>query len=275
MRTAEEARLQLREELKAAVDSICKHVKELGALHVAESDVGKMFLPGRSAKLVSASSELPGAVVDLRYGLDLASHAERPELAIGSPPSRRHSPWIKDEREARTLSPPTSMGSFLVDCLKAVRDLPGVVVLRCDQCLYGLVERWHLKEGGWGERQSTTSMTDLARELIKAQGLDQSHKLETRVPPCLIMYATERYPSRLVEVILRCLSIHLRRKKSVPLDAVEVGIGPHVDHDVQNADFNETRLPSQKYYDQYTGLELDLVGAAAARQSEIDFAWGL
>ena len=40
--------------------------------------------------------------------------------------------------------------------------------------------------------------------------------------------------------------------------AVEVGIGPHVDHDVQVADFNETRLPSQKYYDQYTGLELDL-----------------
>ena len=93
-------------------DSICKHVKELGALHVAESDVGEMFLPGRSAKLGSAFSELPGAVVDLRSGWDLASaagrqecwktlHAERPQLVIGSPPSRRHSPWIKDEREAR------------------------------------------------------------------------------------------------------------------------------------------------------------------------------
>ena len=110
--TAEEACLQPRDELEAAVDSICKHVKELGALHVAESDVGEIFLPGRSAKLGSAFSELPGAVVDLRYGWDLASaagrqecwktlHAERPELVIGSPPSRRHSPWIKDEREAR------------------------------------------------------------------------------------------------------------------------------------------------------------------------------
>ena len=38
VRTAEEARLQPHEELEAAVDSICKHVKELGALHVAESD---------------------------------------------------------------------------------------------------------------------------------------------------------------------------------------------------------------------------------------------
>ena len=118
-------------------------------------------------------------------------------------------------------------------------------------------------------------MNDLARELSEVQGLDQSHELETRVPPCLIMHATERYPPRLVEAILRCLSIHLRRKNGVPLDAVEVGIGPHVDRDVQDADFNETRQPSQKYYDQYTGLEVDPVGAAAARQSEIDFAWRL
>ena len=111
---------------------------------------------------------------------------------------------------------------------------------------------------------------DLARELSEVQNLDQSHELETRVQPNLIMHATDRYPPRLVEAILRCLSIHLRRKNGVHLHA---GIGPHVDHDVQVADFNETRLPSQKYYDQYTGLELDPVGTAAARQSEIDFAW--
>ena len=55
MRAAEEARLQLREEFEAAVDSICKHAKELGALHVAESDVGEIILPGHSAKLESAS----------------------------------------------------------------------------------------------------------------------------------------------------------------------------------------------------------------------------
>ena len=56
VRTAEEARLQPREELEAVVDSISKHVKELGALHVAESDVGEIFLPGRSAKLGRAHS---------------------------------------------------------------------------------------------------------------------------------------------------------------------------------------------------------------------------
>ena len=176
-----------------------------------------------------------------------------------------------------TLSPRTSMRNL--DCLKAVRELPGVVVVRCDQRLYGLVERWPLKEGGWGERPSTqrtgwmTSMNDLAHELSEVQGLDQRKELETRAPPCLIMHATERHPPRLVEAILRCLSTHLRRKNGVPLDAVEVGIGPHVDDDVQDADFNETGPPSQKCYDQYTGLELDPVGAAAARQAEIDFAW--
>ena len=93
VRTAEQARLQPREELEAAVDSICTHVKELGALHVAESYIGEVLLPGRSAKLESAFSELPGAVVDLRHGWDLASaagrqecwktlRAERPELVI-------------------------------------------------------------------------------------------------------------------------------------------------------------------------------------------------
>ena len=33
-------------------------------------------------------------------------------------------------------------------CMKAVRELPGVVVVRCDHRLYCLVERWPLKESG-------------------------------------------------------------------------------------------------------------------------------
>ena len=91
----------------------------------------------------------------------------------------------------------------------------------------------------------------------------------------MLDHARDRTIPSQIEAICRSLSIHLRRKNGVPLDAVEVGIGQHVDHDVQDADFNETRLPSQKYYDQYTGLELDPVGTAAARQAEIDFAWRL
>ena len=272
-----------------------------------------MFLPGRSAKLGSAFSELPGAVVDLRFGWDLPSaagqecwktlHAERPELVIGSPPSRRHSPWIKDEREARIQGikhlnfccavyrwqtergvhflheHPWGASSWDLDCLKAVKELPGVVVVRCDQRLYGSVERWPLKDGGWGERQSTqrigwmTSMTDLARELSEVQNLDQSRELETRVPTSLIMHAAERYPPRVVEDILRCLSIHLRRKMVFIFMLWKLGL----DHmlTMMFRLLTSIRLPSQKHYGQYTGLELDPVGTAAARQSEIDFAWRL
>ena len=85
----------------------------------------------------------------------------------------------------------------------------------------------------------------------------------------LDMHATERYP------ILKSLDSFASEKMVFLLMPWKVGIGPHVDHDVQDADFNETRLPSQKYCDQYTGLELEPVGAAAARQSETAFAWRL
>ena len=188
VRTAEEARPQPREELKAAVDSTCKHVKELGALHVAESDVQEVFLPERSAKLGIALSELPGATVDLRCGWDLTSagrqecwktlHAERPELVIGSPPSRRHSPWIKDEREARLQGiehmnfccavyrwqtergvhflheRPWGASSWDMDCLKAVRELPGVGCGAMRSAPAGLVERWPLVAGRNDNRRS-------------------------------------------------------------------------------------------------------------------------
>ena len=224
---------------------------------------------GRSAKLESAFSELPGAVVDLRYGWDLASaagrqvcwrtlHAERPELVIGSPPSRRHSPWIKDEREARLQGIKHLNFCFAVYRRQTERGVHflhehpwgasswDLVVVRCGQRLYVLVERWPLKEGGWGTSIDAADWLDdihedLARELSEVQGLDQSHALETR-PPCLIMHATERYPPRLVEAISRCLSNHVRRKMVFLLMLWKL----HVDDDVQDADFNETRLPSQK-----------------------------
>ena len=241
---------------------------------MAESDVGEIFLPGRSAKL--AFSELPCAVVDLRHGWDLGPGLGGQATGVLEDVTCRASrvgdritaeskafTWIKNEREARLQGiktaelllcclsmaneggvhflheHPWGASSWDLDCMKAVRELPSVVVVRCDERLYGLVDRWLLKEGGWGERPSTqrtgwmTSMTDLARELIVVQGLAQGREMEKRAPPCLIIHATERYPSRLVEAIWRCLSTHLRRKFGVPLDAVQVGIGPHVDDDVQ------------------------------------------
>ena len=68
----------------------------------------------RSSKLGSAFSELPGAVVDLRYGWELAStagrqecwrtsHAERPVLVIGSPPESKA--FSLDQRRKRSVPP--------------------------------------------------------------------------------------------------------------------------------------------------------------------------
>ena len=76
---------------------------------------------------------------------------------------------------------PWGASSWDLGCLEAVKKLPGVVDVRCDEHLYGLVERWP-KEGGWGEGPSTqgtgwmTSMNDLTRELIEVQGLNQGHE---------------------------------------------------------------------------------------------------
>ena len=82
------------------------------------------------------------------------------------------SPWIKDEREVRLQGikhlnfccavyrwqterglhflheHPRGVSSWDLDCVKAVRELPGVVVMRCDQRLHGSVERWPLNDGG-------------------------------------------------------------------------------------------------------------------------------
>ena len=43
---------------------------------------------------------------------------------------------------------PRRASSWDLDCMKAVRELPGVVVVRCDHPFCGLVERWPLK-GRW------------------------------------------------------------------------------------------------------------------------------
>ena len=115
-----------------------------------------------------------------------------------------------------------------------------------------------------------TSMTDFARELIEVQGLAQGHELE-KEGAAVLDHARDGAISS--QTGRGHLEVSLDSSASEKwCSFLEVGIGPHVDHDVQDVDFNETRLPSQKYYDQYTGLELDPVGTGAARQSEIDFA---
>ena len=118
-------------------------------------------------------------------------------------------------------------------------------------------------------------MNDLARELSEVQILDQSSELETRVPTSLIMHATERYPPRVVEAILRCLSIHLRQKMVFIFMLWKLGLDHMLTMMFKLLTSMRLDYLHRSTMDQYTGLELDPVGTAAARQSEIDFTWRL
>ena len=106
VRTAEEALQQPREELEYAVDSICKHIKELGALQIQMSERFSCQDVRRSSGAYSASSQVrlwtcgmvktwPRRMVAGRRYMQSVL-----KLVIGSPPSGKHPPWIKDEREA-------------------------------------------------------------------------------------------------------------------------------------------------------------------------------
>ena len=127
-------------------------------MHVAEAHIGEIFLPGRSAKLESAFSDLPGAVVDLRYGWDLAAAGRQEcwrtlhaESSVGDwiAAEWKALTWVKDERETRLQrvkhlnfccavyrwqlereghflhEHPRRASSWDLDCLKAVTELPG------------------------------------------------------------------------------------------------------------------------------------------------------
>merc|ERR1712194_858431 len=83
---------------------------------------------------------------------------------------------------------------------------------------------------------------------------------------------TERYPPRLVKVILQTLRRHMRVHAGLTLNAVEVTVGPHIDEDVPEISFDETSPSADHYRDQYTGLPLDVDGVRSARKSEIEFA---
>ena len=182
VRTAEEARPQPPEELEAAVDSICKHVKEPGCTW--QNRMSGDFLARAFGEVGERIQRAPrcgcGPAVWMGFGFggwstgvleDVTCRASRIGDRITAAESK---PWIKDEREARLQGTkhlnfccavyrwqtergvhflhehPWGASSWDLDCLKAVRELPGAVVVRCDQRLYGLVERWPLKEGGWG-----------------------------------------------------------------------------------------------------------------------------
>ena len=228
---------------------------------------------------------------------------EMPEVVIGSPvcspfsilqgfndPSRRREAlkvgirhmefscavykW-QLERGAHFLHEhPWGASSWKLQCVQQLVQTAGVEVVRSDQCQFGQLA-WHkLPSGEWERRPARkrtgfmTSMELMARALENECPGDHEHArmLSGTAKP------TERYPPELVATILRTIVKHLRQASGIAVDALEVGIGPHIDHDIKEVDFEEVRVPTQKFYDQYTGMELDPEGVRAARQDEMDFA---
>ena len=91
---------------------------------------------------------------------------------------------------------------------------------------------------------------------------------------------TERYPPKLVATILKGIRAYQRRLTGVAVNALEVGIGPHVDEETQTADWMngeyETEGEHEKVYkDAYTGVVLDSAAVGEARKQELEFAASL
>ena len=182
--------------------------------------------------------------------------------------------WQLDRGKHFLHEHPWGASSWKLGCVKKLVDSPGVVVVRSDQCQFGQ-KAWHRRpEGEWEERPARkrtgwmTSLPKLAQALeVECPGLHAHARMLSGTSK-----ATERYPPKLVAVILREIAKHVRESRGVGLHAVEVGVGPHVDETEHEARFDDAADGGEEYYDQYTGLKLDPAGVRAARRDEMEFA---
>jgi hypothetical protein len=235
-----------------------------------------------------------------------ALHEELPELVVGSPPCASFSTLQalrkkqSAEREAALKEGiehinfcaavykwqhareryflhehPWGASSWRLQAMKALRTLKGVELVRMDQCMVGQ-EAWDRNEDGtWAWRPARkrtgwlTNMPEMAETLGSFQ-CDGSHRHARLIGGTA--RATERYPARLVKEILKTLRNVLRRERGTSINAIESGIGPHVDEDVPDPTFEIEEVEYGKIYDIYTGVELDPVMVRGARQEELNFA---
>ena len=164
------------------------------------------------------------------------------------------------------------------DCIKQVLSQPGVRRIRCDQCCFGLKSRDELGEGF---AQKPTGFMGNCEEILNELDqvcpnrylpADQHHRhvelLQGRAKAC------ERYPVTLIKAILRGLRKHLGKTTDdgVPkIFSIEPGeMGPNLDEPAE--DFSRWRMSQKnKFFDEYTGLELDPKLVRQGRTGEMDF----
>jgi hypothetical protein len=183
----------------------------------------------------------------------------------------------------------------------------GVYVARSDQCSFGLSVTAKVPGKGvvTGPVQKATGWVSNIRELVVSFDKRRccgGHQHIQLLGLGKVTSGTERYPPSLVRFILRHVSNRLRRDRGIPLNALERGVGTHIDEEPVGVAFDEvcdaaaeadstmnisegkvvagTSLPSgvvyfnleSTYIDRYSGLHLKPDKVREARNEEIQFA---
>ena len=119
---------------------------------------------------------------------------------------------------------------------------------------------WHRDEHGWSQKHARkpTGWLSNVPELAEALDVecDASHEHARMFGGTA--RPTERYPPKLVATILKGIRAYQRRLTGVEVNALEVGIGPHVDEETQTADWMNGEYETEGehenvYKDAYTG----------------------
>ncbi|CAK0854151.1 unnamed protein product, partial [Prorocentrum cordatum] len=151
----------------------------------------------------------------------------------------------------------------LAECIKSIRELPGVIVVKGSQCVFGAKSYW--PDGSEGLVAKPTGWMTNSREVAKQVGVvcDGSHEhvhlLERRAK------AAERYPLGLVKAILKGIRNELKIGRGI--HAFEVGQTAEEPEILDQA----TEEEMATFYDGISGAVLDPVDVKNARMGEMGY----
>ncbi|CAK0829612.1 unnamed protein product, partial [Prorocentrum cordatum] len=248
-------------------------------------DLQEVFNPGEFAKGAPKFDLKPGVAMDLRTGWDFWLEEQRKRLMELLKASGKRDE-VKFQRllaECKVFlgfcmelaayqhsrgkwflfEHPWTASSWKEECIKGIRELPGVIVVRGSQCVFGAKSYW--PDGSEGLVAKPTGWMTHSREVAKQVGIvcDGSHEhvhlLERRAK------AAERYPLGLVKAILKGIRNELKIGKGI--HAFEVGQTAEEPEILDQA----TEEEMATFYDGIGGAVLDPVGVKNARMDEMGY----
>jgi len=283
------------------VDILERVNQQLLALTAVRVDVSEVFSPPRFTSKATAFNLVPGTAYDLRTGFNLSDPVvqrqvwkdldeQKPLLVVGSPEC---APFSSLQNFNDTSSPqyqealkhglehlrfctevyryqvskgrlflhehPANAWSWQLEIIQHVSQLPGVDVVTGDQCLFGQKVQKQFA------RKRTRWMSNCPEICDALQGLCDGRKHEHIILHHGRAKQTERYPPKLVHAVLRALRKYMVRQGM--LGSLEAG--PTAEEPEFQVKFDTS--DSQKYWDEYTGLELPVKETRKARADEIRY----